>query len=274
MSTSQFAAISTNDITSLHFASPIVLDLNGDGVQTTNIKNGVSFDIFGVGKQVTTGWVSANDGLLVLDRNKDGTINGGAELFGQGTTLFTGQKAANGYMALSEIDSNNDHVINSSDVEFNSLKVWVDSNSDGVSQSNELSSLTSMGITNLDIDPTTTTEVNNGNMIGIVSNFTTKDGSVHKMADVWFETDNSLRQNVGNLVDAMNSFTETTSNTQLFTPSPLNNATMNSLVSALTDFDSNGVKLTGTTAVSTNVTLNTSSRETNDVLFTNLPTSS
>ena len=190
LTTSQKAAFTTDQIPRLNLTgTPIVLDLNGNGVTTQNISNGVRFDIFGVGEQVGTGWVSGGDGLLVLDRNQDGAINGGGELFGEGTTLQNGQKAANGYLALSELDDNGDGVVSSSDAKFADLMAWVDGDSDGVSQTSELRSLTSLGITQLDLRAQTSDATDNGNLLGLVSKYTTVDGAVHDMADVWFQVD-------------------------------------------------------------------------------------
>jgi hypothetical protein len=188
LTTDQHAAITTDQVTHLALGSPIVLDLNGNGITTQSVSNGVKFDIFGVGQQVNTGWVSGGDGLLVMDRNADGAVNGGAELFGQGTTLANGAKAANGYAALTELDSNSDGVLNASDAEFSKLEVWVDTNSDGVSQSGELQSLASLGITSLSLQAQSSTTTDNGNLLGLVSNYTTADGATHEMADVWFQT--------------------------------------------------------------------------------------
>ena len=201
LSTTQFAAISSNDVTALMFASPIILDLNGDGVQTKSVSAGVQFDINGIGQKVSTGWVAGGDGLLVMDRNRDGIINGGTELFGQGTTLANGQKAGNGYVALSEIDSNADGIMNASDAKFADLMVWVDSDADGVSQNTELHGLASLGITQLDLNAAASSEVNNGNLVGLVSNFT-KDGEVHEMADVWFATDKPVSEVVAPVLDS------------------------------------------------------------------------
>jgi hypothetical protein len=123
-----------------------------------------------------------------MDRNHDGSINGGTELFGEGTNLANGQKASNGYQALAELDSNADGVVNTSDSGFADLMVWVDDNSDGVSASTELHSLSSLGITQLDLKAQSSTQTDNGNLVGLVSNYTTADGAVHGMADVWFQT--------------------------------------------------------------------------------------
>jgi hypothetical protein len=188
LTTAQMPAISTDNINALTMGTPLVLDLNGNGISTQSIAKGVQFDIFGVNQNVNTGWISGGDGLLVMDRNHDGSINGGTELFGQGTNLVNGQKAANGYAALAELDANADGVINSSDGNFADLMVWVDGDADGVSQTTELHSLDSLGITQLGLNAQTSTAIDNGNLIGLVSNYTTADGSVHDMADVWFQT--------------------------------------------------------------------------------------
>jgi hypothetical protein len=188
LTSTQTAALTTDQWPHLHLGTPIVLDLNGDGISTQSISNGVKFDIFGVDQKVNTGWVTGGDGLLVMDRNHDGTINGGTELFGQGTDLANGQKATNGYQALAELDSNGDGKITSADANFSELMVWVDGNADGSSQAGEMRSLSSLGITELSLNAQTSTEVNNGNVIGLTSSYTTSDGASHGMADVWFQT--------------------------------------------------------------------------------------
>ena len=182
------AALTTDQVPHLALGTPIVLDLNGDGISTQSINNGVKFDIFGVDQKVNTGCVTGGDGLLVMDRNRDVSINGGTELFGEGTALASGQKAANGYVALAELDANSDGVVNASDANFADLMVWVDGDSDGVSQGSELHSLGSLGITQLDLKVQTSGEVDNGNLIGLTSSYTTADGLTHEMADVWFAT--------------------------------------------------------------------------------------
>ena len=78
----QVGAMSTSQLDVLLATSPIVLDLNGDGVHTTSAAQGVSFDLNATGHAHQVGWVSSQDGLLVMDRNHDGQINNGTELFG------------------------------------------------------------------------------------------------------------------------------------------------------------------------------------------------
>jgi hypothetical protein len=176
--------------------SPLVLDLNGDGVHTVGIAHGVRFDLTATGVQHEVGWVSASDGFLVLDRNGDGLISSGRELFGQATLLADGSTAKDGYQALATLDTNHDGVIDARDTEFAKLQVWQDSNQDGVTQSGELHDLSSMSIVSLDLHAHQTSVVQDGNWIGLDSSFTTADGTAHAMADVWFSINKELNQTV------------------------------------------------------------------------------
>jgi hypothetical protein len=191
LTTAQIGAFSvSNGATgALHLGTPIVLDLNGDGVKTQSIGAGVKFDLFATGNQVNTGWVSNSDGLLVLDRNHDGKVNDGSELFGSSTTLTDGSKAADGYQALREMDSNGDGVINQGDAAFADLKVWVDSNSDGITEDGELKSLADLKITSISANADVNLSKDSGNLIGLTSTYQTADGASHAAADVWFVAD-------------------------------------------------------------------------------------
>jgi hypothetical protein len=62
--------------------SPLILDLDGDGVETLGQNFYIQFDHDKNGFAERTGWVGADDGLLVLDRNGNGQIDNGSELFG------------------------------------------------------------------------------------------------------------------------------------------------------------------------------------------------
>ena len=118
--------------------SPLVLDIDGDGVETIGTNNGIYFDHDNNGFAENTGWAGADDGLLVRDTNNNGSIDNGTELFGNNTILSSGQNAQNGFDALADLDSNKDGVFNSSDTAWNEVKVWKDSNSDATVNEGEL----------------------------------------------------------------------------------------------------------------------------------------
>jgi hypothetical protein len=205
----QVAALTTQQLAA--YETPIVLDLNGDGVQTLNLSQGVAFDLKANGRSVQTGWVSASDGLLVRDHNQDGRINDGSELFGSATQLADGTTARDGYQALSELDTNLDGTIDKADAAFSSLAVWVDSNSDGVSQAQEIKHLDALGITSLSLQTNTQIAINQGNVLGLNSSYQTADGATHAAADVWFAvapTAGSLGSKVSAMTQAISDFAE------------------------------------------------------------------
>jgi hypothetical protein len=185
LTTTQIATIGN-----LKKLTPITLDLHDNGINTSSLQNGTSFDLANNGESVKTGWVTDGDGLLVRDINGDGVINNGGELFGEGTVLANGQKAKDGYEAMRALDTNHDGLLNKADKAFSQLQVWVD-NGDGITQRGELHSLTQLGITSISLASQVSTVVDNGNLIGLMGSFTTSDGKTHTMGDVWFQTDSS-----------------------------------------------------------------------------------
>jgi hypothetical protein len=178
--------MSTSQLNALQSMTPIVLDLDGNGIQTIAAAHGVQFDLGATGVNHQVGWVGGKDGLLVMDRNGDGVINDGRELFGAATVLANGQRAGNGYNAMGIEDTNHDGKLNKHDANFDKLKVWVDANHDGKTDAGELKGLVDLGIVELDLSHVTGTKVDNGNLQGLVSSYTTADGAHHEMADVWF----------------------------------------------------------------------------------------
>jgi hypothetical protein len=177
-------------------ATPLMLDLNGDGVHTTSVDEGVIFDIQGNGQPVTTAWSDGKDGFLALDVNHDGVINSGLELFGNGTVLPNGTKAQDGFEALSTYDGNQDGVIDASDTIFANLRVWIDTNHNGISEQTELLTLDNIGVKNIQLHATASQSVDNGNPLSLVSHWTDISGQQHAVADVLLTTSTQLKHDV------------------------------------------------------------------------------
>ena len=172
-----------------HIYDPLTLDLDGDGIETVshNGYKGALFDHDGDGIRTASGWVASDDGLLVVDRNGDGIINDGKELFGDSSVLKDGTKAAHGYAALAEYDSNGDGVVDAKDADFDKLRVWRDLNQDGVSQKEELFTLEEVGVQSLNVAYQDTNQnLGNGNRLAQEGSYTGKDGNVRKMGDLLF----------------------------------------------------------------------------------------
>ena len=175
-----------------YYYDPLILDLDGDGIETIahNKLNGALFDNDADGLKTATGWVSPHDGLLVFDRNADGIINDGTEVFGDNTYLKNGEKAEHGFDALADLDTDKNGKIDANDEDFTKLKVWRDLNQDGKSQENELFSLTDLGIKSLNVAYNNTNTTLAGNNILVqVSSYEKTDGSTFKMGDVNFSFD-------------------------------------------------------------------------------------
>lgn len=141
--------------------SPIVVDVNGNGVNLTDAERGVIFDISGRGTSKHLAWTEpySDDAWLALDRNVNGAIDDGSELFGN----FTPQpippidSERNGFLALAEYDKtvnggNNDRVITAQDSVFVSLRLWQDVNHNGISEPSELKTLSSVELTSIELD--------------------------------------------------------------------------------------------------------------------------
>ncbi|MBI2678384.1 MAG: hypothetical protein HYX28_06355 [Candidatus Koribacter versatilis] len=138
--------------------SPIIIDMAADGIQLTSAANGVPFDLRGDGTLLHLAWTApgSDAGFLALDRNGNGRIEDGRELFGN-YTLQDPSGAPNGFLALARYDlsengGNGDGTIDQSDNVFSTLRFWRDSNHDGVSQPDELLPLQRVGIQSVSLE--------------------------------------------------------------------------------------------------------------------------
>jgi Ca2+-binding RTX toxin-like protein len=123
----------------------VALDLNGDGVQTTGAARTVAFDVDDSGYLKNTAWLNNNDGFLFLDRNLNGQIDAGSELFSN-SAVALGER---GLAGMRWIDSNYDGSLSPLDPVWNELKVWQDANGNGTAEAGETQTLAQLGITSL-----------------------------------------------------------------------------------------------------------------------------
>jgi hypothetical protein len=129
-------------------STPLVLSF--DGAPVTLAASSAAFDLDGT-MSVVTDWPAAATPWLALDHNGNGAIDDGSELFGSATVLAGGSRAANGFLALAELDSNGDGQITPADKAWSSLRLWSDHDGDRVSSAGELVGLDARGITAIDL---------------------------------------------------------------------------------------------------------------------------
>ncbi len=139
---------------------PLAIHLNGgERIEITSNDDGVYFDLDTNGFAEKAAWLGTEDGFLALDVNENGIIDDGSELFGDRFTMPDGNMSATGFEALLSLDDNGDSIIDSNDACFGSLMIWIDADHNGITGSNELKTLTELGITAFDLRNITHEEV-------------------------------------------------------------------------------------------------------------------
>ena len=170
---------------------PLILDLDGDGIELAGMSSISPFyDLDGDGFAERTGWTTGDDGFLAIDLNQDGQINDITELFGDRDT--------SGFDALAVHDLNADGVIDANDAVFADLRIWHDINSNGVTDTGELDTLSDHGIASINITPANQTLINmTGNEIAAEGSYTLSDGTTQSIFDVRLRTDELNSQYLG-----------------------------------------------------------------------------
>jgi Ca2+-binding RTX toxin-like protein len=164
---------------------PLVLDLDGDGLELTGLSSrGPVFDYDGDGYGERGGWVSRDDGLLVLDANNDGRVADVGELFG-GPGL-------SGFAELAAHDLNADGVIDANDAVYDQLSIWRDLNQNRVVDAGEMLSLSDMGIASIGVAGATSTTSINGNAVTATGAFTRTDGTTGLVGDIGFRVNQQV----------------------------------------------------------------------------------
>ncbi|QCD51753.1 calcium-binding protein [Campylobacter sp. RM16192] len=161
---------------------PLVIDLNKDGVKLTELNPALNFDHDANGFKEATGWISNADAFLTYDKNGNGIIDDGSEMFGE-------TSASNGFEALKKFDSNKDDKIDEEDLIWQKLSLWRDINSNAKTEDGELISITDTQIESIDLNYSNVNILMSGNTIKQTSKVRFKDGSTANADDVNFEVD-------------------------------------------------------------------------------------
>jgi hypothetical protein len=178
--------------------SPIVLDMADDGYRLTSVRHGVTFDLNADGTPEQVAWTHAgsDDGWLALDRNGNGIIDNGSELFGNHTPAYADRAdptSEHGFMALRFAQGPSyggpslpDDRIDGRDAIFSRLLVWTDRNHNGFSEPDELQKLSATEVRAISTDfRESRRRDRHGNQFRLRARSWWADGSVHPVFDVW-----------------------------------------------------------------------------------------
>ncbi|QKF71488.1 calcium-binding protein [Campylobacter geochelonis] len=176
--------------------SPLVIDLNKDGIKTTNLKNSVFFDLDNNDFKEKTAWLDKNDAFLAIDKNNNGIIDNANELFGNNTIINSNynrndKTLDNGFEVLKRFDTNNDGIINALDMDYDKLLLWQDVDKNGISTKDELYTLSNKAIKSIDLNYKNVNIDSNSNTIKQLSKVSFYDGTTTDIADVWFRVEPS-----------------------------------------------------------------------------------
>ena len=160
--------------------TPVVLDLDGDGIELLNRSAGVTFDWLGNGEGQETGWAGSDDGFLVYDYNHDRMVTEADEL----SLRDYKEGAVTDLEGLQAFDTNEDGSLTGDDVEWNSFGVWRDANSNGVTDDGEFFSLDELNITSVNLQSDDDFHMENGNVVYGSATYETSDGTTHEVGDV------------------------------------------------------------------------------------------
>ncbi|MEJ7928204.1 Ig-like domain-containing protein [Sphingobium sp. AN641] len=177
------ASIMTFANRSVGMLSTIILDLDGDGLEARRAsKTNAAFDMDGDGTADNTGWAGKDDAMLVIDHNADALITHPSEL----SFLSEKTDAKNAWEGLAILDNSKDGKITAGDARFSELKLWADSNENGVTDMGELKSLADAGIKEISLSSTSI-------------NGPTKLGSNLPLSTATFTRDNGVTATIGNV---------------------------------------------------------------------------
>ena len=186
-----------------NYHTPLAIELYGEELLTTSVEDGVSFDMDGDGMAEQTAWLKKGSGFLVWDKNGDGMVNDGTEMFGEATVMSDGKRAENGVEALKDLDSDNNNIINQYDELWGELRIWHDENGNGKTEEGELSLLSDWDIQSISLD---FAEINlkdeADNKILFESEVVLENGERRKVADIDFQNDKGIYNELAGEISA------------------------------------------------------------------------
>ncbi|MBQ3512401.1 MAG: calcium-binding protein [Lachnospiraceae bacterium] len=167
---------------------PLIIDFKTTGIDLCSLTDGVNFDLDNNGYAEKTAWIGTEDGFLALDRNANGCIDNGGELFGDQVDIGEGRLSSSGFEALSILDDNGDKVIDEKDECYSKLLIWVDVNHNGYSEANELNSLTYYEIKEIQLNHTEGSMVDEstGTMLSESAKVVYQNASETTISEFWF----------------------------------------------------------------------------------------
>jgi hypothetical protein len=171
--------------------SPLVVDLGGRGIALSDAAHGASFDLYASGETDRLSWFEEPDAtpLLVLDRNENGAIDDGRELFGSSTPGPGphGATFGNGFDALAAFDADGSGFIDAGDAVYASLRLWTDRDRDGKSTPDELAPLAAFGVRAIGLDYALALGQDRfGNMFRERATVFMSNGETRPIVDVYF----------------------------------------------------------------------------------------
>jgi hypothetical protein len=184
----------------LCFYSPILVDPARDGFRLTDPEHGVRFDLNADGIPELVSWTRAgsDDAWLAMDRNGNGVIDDGSELFGNQTPAYPGTRdvtTPNGFEALKFLESPaygtsvGDGVLNANDAMFGRLLLWTDRNHNGISEPDELQPVADAGVSAIGTDYKLKRRVDrHGNQFRQKGRILWSDGATKPVFDVWLKS--------------------------------------------------------------------------------------
>jgi len=162
------ASVASFEFVRCTVSDPLLVDLDSDGFELSALHEGVNFDIWGYGRAQAVAWVEADDGLLAIDRNGNGLVDDGSELFGD----MDGE-VSDGFADLARLDravagGDGDGLMDSDDAAFERLVIWRDLDQSGTCEAGEVTPVAELGVTEIDLTATASDLEVAGNRIPMV----------------------------------------------------------------------------------------------------------